>query len=236
MKIEIWSDIICPFCTIGKRHLELALEQFEHAEDVDIIWRSFELDPNSPAEVEENVAEGVAQKYGISLEQSIESQRDVARRAQAVGLTFNWEEARFGNTFNAHRLIHLAAQHGLEDAAQEAFTTAYFSGGKSIGNDAVLAELAQGIGLDENQVQEVLHSDAYADAVRADEARAQQLGIHGVPFFLIEEKWAINGAQPPKMFLGALRQVWAELHPQQDPQFITVDGVEDAPTCERTGC
>ena len=236
MKIEIWSDIICPFCTIGKRHLELALEQFEHAEDADIIWRSFELDPNAPDEVEGNVAEGVAQKYGISLEQSIESQKDVARRAQAVGLTFNWENARLGNTFNAHRLIHLAAQHGLEDAAQEVFTTAYFSRGKSLGNDAVLTELAQEIGLDENQVQEVLHSDAYADAVRADETRAQQLGIHGVPFFLIEEKWAINGAQPPEIILGALRQVWAELHPQQTPQFIAVDGTGNAPTCGPAGC
>lgn len=196
MKIEIWSDIVCPFCLIGKRHLELALEQFEHRDAVEIIWRSFELDPTAPATAEGTLAEAIARKYGISLEQSEASQRDIAARAQAVGLTFNWQKAQYGNTFDAHRMIHLAAAHGKASEAQQAFKTAYFTDGKSVADSATIREIALELGLPAPEIEEVLTTDLYADAVRTDENQARNYGISGVPFFLIEGKWAINGAQP----------------------------------------
>ncbi|GGH58061.1 DsbA family oxidoreductase [Rothia aerolata] len=236
MKIEIWSDIVCPFCYIGKRHLELALEQFEHKDDVDIIWRSFELDPTAPAVAEGNLAEKISKKYGISLEKAEASQRDIAARAEAVGLTFNWQKARYGNTFDAHRMVHLAAQHGLVDQAEETFKKAYFTDGQAVGDPQVLRSVAAEIGLPTDEVEEVLASDKFADEVRDDECKAQELGISGVPFFLLEEKWAINGAQPVEMILAGLRQVWAETHPTPQPTFITVDGADAAASCGPNGC
>lgn len=236
MKIEIWSDIVCPFCYIGKRHLELALEQFEHKDDVDIIWRSFELDPTAPAVAEGTIAEKIAKKYGISLEKSEASQRDIAARTEAVGLTFNWQKARYGNTFDAHRMVHLAAQHGLVDQAEEAFKKAYFTDGQAVGDPQVLRSVAAEIGLPTDEVEEVLASDKFADEVRDDERKAQELGISGVPFFLLEEKWAINGAQPVEMILAGLRQVWTETHSKPQPTFITVDGADAAASCGPNGC
>lgn len=236
MNIEIWSDIVCPFCYIGKRHLELALEQFEHRQDVHITWRSFELDPTAPATADQNLVDMIAEKYGITTEQSEASQHDVATRAQAVGLTFNWQTARYGNTFDAHRLIHLAQEHGLQDEAEEAFKKAYFTDSQSVGEHDVLQRYAESIGLPAPQVAEVLASNQYADAVRADEMRARELGIQGVPFFLIDAKWAINGAQPVEAILQGLRSVWVETHPASKPQFITLDGAEEAPTCGPNGC
>lgn len=237
MKIEIWSDIVCPFCLIGKRHLELALEEFEHRDEVEIIWRSFELDPAAPAVIEGTLAQAVARKYGMSLEQSEASQRDIAARAQAVGLTFNWEQARYGNTFDAHRMIHLAAAHGKASAAQHAFKTAYFTDGLAVSDPEVIRQVAHRLGLPAGEVEEVLSTDRYAEAVRADEAQARDYGISGVPFFLIEGKWAINGAQPVDFLLGGLRQVWAELHPEpKAPTLLTVPGVDGGATCGPEGC
>lgn len=237
MKIEIWSDIVCPFCLIGKRHLELALEQFEHRDRVEIIWRSFELDPSAPAVIEGTLAEAVARKYGMSLEQSEASQRDIAARAAAVGLTFNWETARYGNTFDAHRMIHLANEYGKAGQAQQAFKTAYFTDGKAVAEAEVMRDIALSLGLPEAEVDRVLTTDAYADAVRADEALAREYGINGVPFFLIEGKWAINGAQPVEFILGGLRQVWNELHPaEKKPTLLTIPGTEGGAACGPEGC
>lgn len=236
MKIDIWSDIVCPFCYIGKRHLELALEQFEHADSVEIVWHSFELDPKAPQNSSQSIVEHIAHKYQISMEQSEASQRDIAARAAAVGLTFNWEIAQPGNTFDAHRLIHLGKAHGLEGSAEEAFIKAYFTQGRAIGDPAVLKEIALELGLPEEEIDEVLKGDKFAHAVRADERVAAELGISGVPFFLLENQWVINGAQPVETILAGLQQVWNETHQAKAPQLLKVPGAEGGKTCGPEGC
>lgn len=212
MKIDIWSDIVCPFCYIGKRHLELALNGFEHAGDVEIVWHSFELDPTIEAVPEASLVEKIAQKYGLSREQSERSQMDVAARAAEVGLEFNWREAKFGNTFDAHRLVHLAAQHGLATQAHERLMRAYFTEGVAVGDARELQRLGAEIGLPADAVRDLLNGSRFADEVRADEEIARSVGISGVPFFALGEKYAISGAQPVELFSQALAQTWDELH------------------------
>lgn len=210
VKIDIWSDVVCPFCFIGKRHLELALADFEHRDQVEIAWHSFELDPNAPAELSERLVEHIAHKYQLSREQSVASQQDIAARAAAVGLSFDWQNARPGNTFDAHRVIHFAASHGVANQAEDVLMTAYFSQGKALGKRETLIALAPQIGLDPDEVREMLASDRFADAVRADEAQAQAYGITGVPFFVVNDKYGISGAQPVEAFQQALTQIWSE--------------------------
>ncbi|WP_277102273.1 DsbA family oxidoreductase [Corynebacterium vitaeruminis] len=233
MRIDLWSDVVCPFCLIGKRHLELALEKFPHREDVEVVWHSFELDPTAPARIPGTLVEMISAKYGTSPEQSRRSQEDIARRAHEVGLEFNWEQAKPGNTFNAHRLIHLAAGRGLADEAAKAFITAYFTDGVAIGENAALREVAIKAGLPADEVDRVLASEEFADAVRGDEQQARALGINAVPFFLFENKWAVSGAQPVEVFVQALNTVWEETH--KAPGFVTLDA-SDAPACGPEGC
>ncbi|TQE44189.1 DsbA family oxidoreductase [Corynebacterium phoceense] len=245
MRIDIWSDIICPFCIIGKRHLELALERFEHADEVDIHWHSFELDPNAAPYSGCNVVDMVASKYGSTREQAEAAQLDIARRAEAVGLTFNWEVAKPGNTFAAHRLMHAAWDYFAAQpadapapspaAVEEAFITAYFTDGLDISDPEVLHAIATELGLPAQRVTEVLDSDAYADAVRADEDHAHQLSITGVPFFLIENKWAVSGAQPVELFVQALNQVWDETH-KQPAALNVIGGIDSGAACGPDGC
>lgn len=210
VKIDIWSDIVCPFCYIGKRHMELALEGFEHRDDVEIVWHSFELDPTIEREATGTLVEKIASKYGISREQSEQSQRDVEARAAEVGLVFNWRGAKYGNTFDAHRLIHLAAAHGLATEAETRLMRAYFVEGVQIGDRTELQRLGEEIGLSADDVRTVLNSNDYEDAVHSDEAAAQQLGIGGVPFFVLDNKYGISGAQPVELFSQALEQAWNE--------------------------
>lgn len=212
MRIDIWSDIVCPFCYVGKRNLEQALAEFEHRDEVEVVWHSFELDPSATEHPAGSLPEMIAGKYQMSLEQAIASQESLAERAREVGLDFNWRQARYGNTFDAHRVIHYAAEQGLASAAQEAFKLAYFTQGRSVQDHESILDIASEIGLDTAEVEAVLKSDRYAADVRADEQLARQLGINGVPFFLIESKWAVSGAQPAKMLVQALRQVWDETH------------------------
>lgn len=243
MRIDIWSDIICPFCIIGKRHLELALEDFPHAAEVDIHWHSFELDPKAADNEGATVVDLIADKYGISREESIASQQDIARRAEQVGLHFNWEEAKPGNTFNAHRLIHAAREyfsrpevsHNLDSGdIEEAFIRAYFTEGKDISDPKELKQIALSLGMDEDRIDSVLSSEEFGDIVRTDELHAQQIGITGVPFFLVENKWAINGAQPVDMFRQALQQIWEQLHPNSG-NIINLNA-EPGDACGPDGC
>lgn len=241
MRIDLWSDVVCPFCLIGKRHLELALEQFPHRDEVEIVWHSFELDPNAPTISTQSLVEMVAHKYGATPAQAEASQVDIARRAAAVGLEFNWREAKPGNTFNAHRLIHLAAATGggaLADVVAKALIKAYFTDGVAIGTDAELRTVAIDAGLSAADVDRVLTGSDYTEEVRADEAQAHQLGISGVPFFLFEEKWAISGAQPVEAFVQGLHTVWEATHPQpQAPAFVDLGGQDNnAPSCGPEGC
>ncbi|GCF08077.1 DsbA family oxidoreductase [Dictyobacter arantiisoli] len=213
MKIEIWSDIACPWCYIGKRRFESALAQFEHRDQVEIIWRSFELAPDAALKTEGSMEEVVAKKYGLSREQAAESNRTITQLAAKEGLEYHLDQIQMTNTFDAHRLIHLAAHHGLQDVAKERLLKAYFVEARNVGEIDTLVQLASEIGLDAEEARTALSSDTYADAVRTDEERAHVFGITGVPFFAIDEKYGISGAQPTDVFSRALKQSWTESHP-----------------------
>lgn len=210
MKIDIWSDVACPFCFIGKRNLEAALAQFPHRDEVEVTWHNFELDPHAKTDYEENQYELLARKYGMSIEQAKNNTARVVQSGQAAGIAFDFDRVVPTNTFNAHRLIQLAHRHGLQDAAEEKLFKAMFEEGKHIGRRETLQEIAEAIGLDAAATSEMLNGDAYTDAVRADEAEAQSLGIRGVPFFVLDRKYAISGAQPVAVFLQALQQAREE--------------------------
>lgn len=210
MKIDIWSDVACPFCFIGKRNLEAALAQFPHRDEVEVTWHNFELDPHAKTDYEENQYELLARKYGMSIEQAKDNTAWVVQSGQAAGIAFDFDHVVPTNTFNAHRLIQLAHRHGLQDAAEEKLFKAMFEEGKHIGRKETLQEIAEAIGLDAAATTEMLNGDAYTEAVRADEAEAQSLGIRGVPFFVLDRKYAISGAQPVAVFLQALQQTREE--------------------------
>ncbi|MBN8217225.1 MAG: DsbA family oxidoreductase [Spirochaetes bacterium] len=206
----MWSDVACPWCYIGKRRLENALNDFEEREGVTLVWRSFQLDPQAPKQAGIPVAEMLAEKYGVSLAEAQAMNERVAGLAAEVGLEFRLDEVRYGNTFDAHRLVHFAAARGAQARMKERLFAAYFTEGEDLGDDAVLARLAEEIGLDGEEARAALSGEAFADEVLADRARAGELGIRGVPFYLIDEKLAISGAQPLATFTRALEKAWAD--------------------------
>lgn len=210
MKIEIWSDIACPWCYIGERRFSRALGSFSQREDVEIIWRSFELDPTAPRRRGRPQEELLARKYGVSLDEARAMDARMTAEARKEGLDFRFDRVQVGNTFDAHRLIHFATQQGERDAMIERLFRAYLTEGEAIGEQGTLVRLATEVGLDPGAVRTMLEGDEFADAVRADERRAQSLGISGVPFFAIDERYGISGAQPPELILDALRQAWTE--------------------------
>lgn len=210
MQIEIWSDVICPWCYIGKRRFEAALAAFPHKEEVTVIWRSFELDTKSPSQYSETLIEMLSRKYHVSLQEAENMNTRVSSLAQEVGLKYRLSEARPGNTFDAHRLLHLAASRQAGDQATERLMHAYFSEALPVGDRTALANLAPEFGISTNDALAMFESDDYVDAVRADEARATELGISGVPFFVIDGKIGISGAQPVEVFADALNQC---IHP-----------------------
>ncbi len=209
MQVEIWSDVICPWCYIGKRRFEMALANFEHKESVKVIWRSFELDPKSPQQYPVTLEEMLSRKYNVSMQEAAAMNARVSGLAQEVGLNYQLSKARPGNTFDAHRLLHFATSRQLGDKATERIMQAYFSESLAIGDRAALAKLAAEFGIDESEVLAMLESDAYTSEVRADEASAVKYGISGVPFFVINEKVGISGAQPVETFAQALKQAAA---------------------------
>ncbi len=209
MQIEIWSDVICPWCYIGKRRFEQALAAFAQRDQVKVTWRSFELDPEAPQQYPGTLDEMLSRKYGVSPQQAAAMNARVTGLAQEVGLEYRLSQARPGNTFDAHRLLHFAASRQLGDRATESLMHAYFSEALPVGDRAALARLAPDFGIAESEALGVLDSDAYADAVRADEARAASFGITGVPFFVFDETSGISGAQPIEVFVDALQQALA---------------------------
>lgn len=223
MKIDIWSDVACPFCFIGKRHLEAALAQFPNRNEVEVTWHSFELDPGAQTDYKEDQYELLAKKYGMSKEQAIASTERVKTSGSAAGIRFNFDKVIPTNTFNAHRLIQLAAKHGKQDEVEEKLFTAMFTEGKHVGHTATLEAIAAETGLD---TAGVFASDAFMEEVRADEAAAQSLGIRGVPFFVFDHKYAISGAQPVAVFEETLQKVWEESRPADvTPGDVCEDGV-----------
>ncbi|MGZ4786383.1 MAG: DsbA family oxidoreductase [Acidimicrobiales bacterium] len=210
MKVEIWSDVVCPWCAIGKRRFERALSRFDHADEVEVVLRSFELDPTAPRSRDTDLVGHLAAKYGMSREQAAASQDRLTELAEIEGLEFRFDRARPGNTFDAHRLLHLAAARDLQADVAQALFTAYFRDGQAIGEPEVLARIAVGAGLDAAEVDEVLASDAYAVDVRTDEDEAHALGVSGVPFFVIDRRYGVSGAQAPDLLLELLDKAWDE--------------------------
>jgi predicted DsbA family dithiol-disulfide isomerase len=207
MLIEIWSDVICPWCYIGKRRFEAALSQFAQRGSVQIIWRSFELDPNAPRQRPGTLEENLSRKYGVSMAEAAAMNARVISVAKEAGLEYRLANAKPGNTFDAHRLLHLAAERELGDRAIERVMHAYFCESLPVGDRLALARLAPEFGILEVEALALFESDAYIDAVRADEARATELGISGVPFFVFDGKYGVSGAQPVEIFTEALNQI-----------------------------
>jgi predicted DsbA family dithiol-disulfide isomerase len=218
LKLEVWSDIACPWCYVGKRRLEGALEQFAHASEVELIWRAFELDPGAKAERPRDVShvEFIARKYGMSIAQAQKSTDHLVQLARAEGLSFDFVNIRSGNTFDAHRLVHLGHERGVQDAVQERMMKAYFEQAQLMSDHGTLVRLAGEAGLDVNEVTDLLAGDTYAAAVRADEAQARELGITGVPCFVFDRKFAVSGAQSREVLLNALQQAWSQRAPATD--------------------
>ena len=210
LTVEIWSDVVCPWCYIGKRRFEAAVERFEHRDEVELRWRSFELDPEAAPSSDLPAAERLAQKYGMSVQDAAAKHAEMSVLAARDGLEFHLDRSRGGNTFDAHRLIALAADHGVQDALKERLMRAYFTDSEPIADHATLARLAGEAGLDASEARAVLDSDRYADAVRSDERLALQIGIRGVPFFVLDRRYGVSGAQPADALLGALEQAWAQ--------------------------
>jgi predicted DsbA family dithiol-disulfide isomerase len=206
MQIEIWSDIMCPFCYIGKRKFEAALVQFEHKEDVKITWKSYQLSPDMVTDPKKNINQFLAEHKGISVEEAKRMNEYVTGMAAQVGLTYNFDKTIVANSFNAHRFAHFAKQYDKQDEAEEKLFSAYFNEGKNLDDYDVLIELGKEIGLDNDALKIALESGAYAEDVRTDIREAEQLGLRGVPFFVFDRTYGVSGAQDSKVFLETLEK------------------------------
>jgi protein disulfide-isomerase len=207
MKIEIWSDIMCPFCYIGKRQLETALAEFPNGE-FEIEWKSFQLDPTITPQSGKDVYTFLAERKGISVEQSIEMHKGVVERAKSVGLDYHFDKAIISNSLTAHRIIHLAKTKNLGDEMEEIFFKAYFTDGKDLNDAQTLVELGSKAGLDSKEVQEIIENEnLYLSDVKSDIREAQEIGVQGVPFFVFDRKYAVSGAQPVEAFVNTIREV-----------------------------
>lgn len=230
LRIDVFSDIACPWCYVGKRRLEAALAQFPHRDSVEVVWRAFELDSAAPRVRDPAVSysERLSQKYGTTLAQAEAMLQRMTEVAAADGLQFRFDRIRPGNTFDAHRILHLAHERHVQDAVKERLLRAYMTQGEAIGEPEVLVRLAAEAGLDAAEVRALLSSDRYGREVRADEQEARSLRISGVPFFIIGGRYGLSGAQPSETILGALTQAWAETR--------AVAPLVEGATCGPDGC
>lgn len=211
LRIDIWSDIACPWCYVGKRRLEAALQGLPGS--VEIVWRSFELDPSAPRERDRSTsyAARLAAKYGKSVGDAEAMIERMTETAAKDGLDFRFDKVRSGNTFDAHRVLHMAGERGVQNAMKERLLRAYMTEGEPIGDRDALARLAADAGLDRDEVRAMLDTDQYASDVREDEQEARELGIHGVPFFVLGGRYAVSGAQPADVLRGAVERARREL-------------------------
>jgi len=233
MKVEIWSDVVCPWCYIGKRNFEEALARFDHRDEVEVVWRAFELDPGAPRRRQGQYAERLARKYGVGRAEAQAMIDRMASKAAEAGLVFRFDIAQPGNTFDAHRIIHLGRERGVQDAVKERMLAATFTEGEAIGDGDVLLRLAVDAGLDTDEVGSLLDGDRYAAEVRDDEEAAMDLGVTGVPFFLVDGKLAVPAAQPDDVLLRVLERAWSARH----PVTVTVTSDDDqAPGCGGDAC
>jgi predicted DsbA family dithiol-disulfide isomerase len=232
--VDVVSDVVCPWCYIGKRHLEAALADFAHGDEVEVVYRSFELDPTTPEVPVETSVESLARKFGTDVAGARELMKRADGVAASVGLTFNHADAPHARTVDAHRLLHLALEEGgpsSQGELKERLLAAYFLRGEHMGSHDVLRTVAVDAGLDPARVDEVLAGDAYADAVHADIAQARAYGANGVPFFVVDERYAVSGAQPTEVFRQLLDRAWADSHP-----VVELVGGPAADACGPDGC
>jgi predicted DsbA family dithiol-disulfide isomerase len=217
MKVEIWSDVMCPFCYIGKRRFEQALQGFAHKEDIEVEWKSFQLNPNMVTNPAISIDQYLADVKGFSIDHAKQLNNHVTQMAAEVGLTYNFDKAVVANSFNAHRYSHLAKKHGKGIEAEEQLFKAYFTDGKNIDNLDTLVELSTAIGLDTEEVRQTLEGAAFADDVKHDIAEAKYLGIQGVPFFVMNNKYGVSGAQAVPVFEQTLQKAYTEWQ-QENPK------------------
>jgi predicted DsbA family dithiol-disulfide isomerase len=210
MRVDVWSDLICPWCYLGKRRLERALAGFEHRAQVEVVHRAFELDPARPRDRTFDRVASLAEKYGLTETRARAMEEEMERRASGDGLEYHLLGGVVGNTFDAHRLVHLARARGSEGTVLERLYRAHFTENRSIFDPASLAALGAEAGLDLEEARRALDGDAHAAEVRADERTAHELGVTGVPFFVLGGRYAVSGAQPPEVLGQALERAWAE--------------------------
>lgn len=229
--VEIWSDILCPFCYIGKRRLETAVARFPQRDLIEVKWRSFELDPEANPEPGVNQYTRLAAKYGNTEAWARQMSANMAQMAAAEGLAFDFDRVVPANSLRAHRLVHLANQHGRQDAAKERLFKAYLEEGLDINDPATLTRLGAELQLPAAEVAHLLESDDFTQEVRHDEYQARQIGVRGVPYFVFDDKYAVSGAQPAELFEEVLQKVWEEARPQP----VQVAGAEGAACDLETG-
>lgn len=233
MKIEIWSDIMCPFCYIGKKHLETAMKQFGDADAIDVVWKSYQLDPNIPRYPEyKNTYDYLAASKGMSYDEAKQMTTGVTQAAASAGLTLDFERAVVANSFDAHRLVHLAQSKRLANTVKEGLFRAHFTEGKDINNRDTLIAVGVAAGLAEADIAEMLAGNRYSDAVADDIREARDIGVRGVPFFVFNRKYAVSGAQPADVFLQTLEKSFAEWRAENPKVALTVT---DGPTCSPDG-
>ncbi len=210
LALEIWSDVVCPWCYVGKRRLEAALEMLPDRDDVEVRWRSFQLDPEAPLARDVPADEHLAAKYGMSVEDARALNEQMTELAAGEGLEYHLDRTRGGNTFDAHRLIQLGAARGVQDAVKERLMRGYFTEGEEVSDHQTLVRLGADAGLDPHEARAVLASDAYADDVRGDEALARRMGIRGVPYFVLNRRFGVSGAQPAELLVQAFERARQE--------------------------
>lgn len=224
MKVEVWSDVICPFCYIGKRKFEIAMEQFDNSEKVELIWKSFQLMPELEKGVAQKVDQVLAESKGMSIEQARSMNTQVANAASQVGLEFNFENAVVTNTIDAHRFSHFAKEYGKQNEAKELLFRSYFTDGKNIGDFETLLALGKELDLNIVSLQSAMGNNSFSDEVQSDMLEAQQLGVRGVPFFVFDRKYAVSGAQDPSVFQETLEVAFSEW--QKENESTKLDIIE----------
>lgn len=233
MKIEIWSDVACPWCYIGKRRFETALNGFAHKDSVEVQWRSYQLDPTLPEHYDGTEISYLAERKGMDPAQVAGMFAHVTEQAAGEGLNYKFDDVVVANSFNAHQLLHLAAANGKGDAVKEALLSGHFEHGMDIGSRKALVKLGTEAGLSAVEINEALDTDKYADEVRQDFADARAIGVTGVPFFVIDRKYGISGAQPADVFSQAIEQAWQEANPLT---MVAAGGADGAEVCGPDGC
>lgn len=236
MKVEIWSDVMCPFCYIGKRHFEQAIEKLPFKNEIEVNWKSYQLNPEYHNTNNETVYDYLSRSKGLPIAQAKHMTKQVSDMAANAGLTIDFDTNIPANTFDAHRLIHLAAKHCLQDLAEEKLFEAHFVKSKNVGEISTLLEIATEIGLDKTEAERVLQGDEFAEAVRYDIYESQNLGIRGVPYFVLDRKFGVSGAQPVEAFTDALTQSFSEWKAAQPKTTLTSLNKNNDAICDENGC